>query len=296
MVSRDPPVCAAHACPSAMPPSLAGAARASSTRGRRAAKLAPQAVRKDARSRSSRRPGATVASPFARRRHPAPTRPGPRRGSRGRAPRRSAASPRAGEALGERQQVQRAVRARCATATRSASTGPMRGGERLQLHRRLPLEGRSPRARPAAPPRHRTSGRPRWSRGEFVPLLEHLAHDGGARHARSALRDLVAAPERVQHGRPPCARARARRGRRRAGAGAPRWPSRVEARAVHAQQLAAPGRAVGAQPDAVEREADARARRGRAPRTPPRCARGGAGRRTRECRARPANRAAKRLE
>ncbi len=138
---------------------------------------------------------------------------------------------------------------------RSASTGPRPAASASSCIAAWPskaVTSRTPRRAAAA-----SNQRPAdVVGGEFVPWSSISRHDGRAR-PREAGRDLGAASERVQHGR----RHAPGLPRRAVPAGEPQLAQvaqPLEARAVDAQQLAAPGRAVGAQPDAVERQADRR--------------------------------------
>jgi hypothetical protein len=135
----------------------------------------------------------------------------------------------------------------------------------------------SPGARRAGRRRRRTSGPGWWWAGsaDCAPALRNCA--GGRLLRQSAVAISFAAA-------PACKAAAAMRQGSRAALSPPgsararRWPRRRTRAPCIAQQLAAPGCAVGAQADAVQRQAEqGPVRRARPP--PRRCGRGGAARR-----------------
>ena len=173
------------------------------------------------------------------------------------------------------------------------ATGPCACGERLELHRRLPFE----RVHLAHAQQRRGASNQRPARsglGAVHALRRASRVDDAAPGAREALRDLLAAPHRVQERgghAPRLARARSPPG----SCSGRRCPSRRK-RAPSTRRSSPPHAA-----PSVPRPTPSSARpitgpvASRAPRTPRRCGRGGAGRRTRGCRARAAKRAAKRV-
>ena len=166
-------------------------------------------------------------------------------------------------------------------STRSRTRRRARVGALLEQHRRLSLVRRAAADAERARRRRRRTGRPSWSSGDARPESSWPSTTASSslrrrRHERERLVQHAGVARRAPA---PSATGRARRRRRPAGgpgAGAPR--ARRAAGVAH-QELAAPDRSVVAEAEAVERDAEHRARRARARPCRRRRARGGAGRR-----------------
>ena len=234
---------ATQAWPSARPPSLGGTgarfeqrrgraprARARRPRGEDRVEEAAAAQRDGGERRCARGRGATHSASAARQR---------RVEQRGAAGRRRARRPGA-RSSGSRSSAPSAPMRD--SRRRAARTGPCALGQAFQQHRRLALEGhRRAHAEQAG------GGVEPAAAGSMVArAVERRARAsartvGGRRlvgeaRARSRRRGPAGAAPR-----PPCARARARRGRRRAARSGAQVAEALAARAVDAQQFAAPG-------------------------------------------------------
>ena len=157
-----------------------------------------------------------------------------------------------GEPAEQRQKIEHAAVDAPAAGQQPSSRAP-------GLQAASPLRPRKPggATRQAARPRRRTAGQRTLSVRTAMPSASMLrterANGSSAkrRSISSARPSACSAAAAIRHG------SRAARSPPGAGSGA-RWPSRSKSLAVDAEQLAAPGAAVGTEPEAVERKPEHR--------------------------------------